>query len=324
MDQLKRVDRELLPVLEAFPANLINLHDIAGTRAAFDSMASDPNVAHPQVEGVEVQQLVVPYLPHTRGVELRIYRPAGGQRALPALLWMHGGGYVFGGLDEDDASLREMARQTGCAIVSVGYRLAPTHPFPAALEDCYAALRWVFENAQGLGADAARICVGGASAGGGLAAALALLARDRAEVRVHFQLLIYPMIDDRTIAPASEAAPETFIWSRESNRLAWKAYLGGEARGDVSPYAAVMRAQDVSGLAPAYIAVGDLDLFLEEDIAYARRLIAAGVPAELHVFPGAFHGFDGLAPEARLSQRFKSDRDCALMRATRYDRMGER
>jgi acetyl esterase/lipase len=318
MDQLTRVDPELLPVLEAFPANLINLHDIAGTRAAFESMVSDAIVAQPQVEGVEVQQLVAPCPPDTRGVKLRMYRPAACQRIPPALLWMHGGGYVFGSLDDDDGSLREMANQTGCAIISVDYRLAPNHPFPAALEDCYAALRWVFENAQGLGIDPSRICVGGASAGGGLAAALALLARDRAEVNVHFQLLIYPMIDDRNVAPADATTPDTLIWSRESNRLGWKAYLGdGEgASADVPPYAAVTRAPDVSQLPPAYIAVGELDLFLDEDIAYARGLMAAGVPAELHVYPGAFHGFDGLAPLARISRRFKADRNSALTRAT--------
>lgn len=160
-----------------------------------------------------------------------------------------------------------------------------------------------------------RIAIGGASAGGGLAAGLALLARDRAEVEVAFQLLIYPMIDDRNIAPASEKVPDALVWTRENNLMGWRAYLGREPGGaDVSPYAAAARAIDLTGLPPAYISVGDLDLFLDENITYARRLLAAGVPTEFHMYPDAFHGFNGFVPGAAISRRFNVDRDNTLKR----------
>jgi len=184
------------------------------------------------------------------------------------------------------------------------------------VEDCYAGLKWLFAHADELGVDPSRIAIGGASGGGGLAAGLALLARDRAEVRVAFQLLIYPMIDDRNVTPASYAITDPRMWHRESNRLGWKAYLGREGGGaDVSPYAAAARATDLTNLPPAYIPVGALDLFVDENIEYAQRLVQAGVPTELHVYPGAFHGFDLFAPSARVSKQFKGDRDDALKRA---------
>jgi acetyl esterase/lipase len=250
---------------------------------------------------------------------VRIYQPAGRAAMLPALLWIHGGGYVIGSVEADDLRMRRLAAAVDCVVVSVEYRLAPEHPFPAALEDCYAALKWLSIHAADLGIDRARIAIGGASAGGGLAASLALLARDRAEVTVAFQLLIYPMIDDRNIAQAGDTVPDTLLWTRENNRAGWRAYLGRDIDGeDVSPYAAASRAIDVSGLPPAYISLGELDLFLNEDIAYAQRLMDAGVPTELHVYRGAYHGFDTLAPSSGVARRFIADRDSALMRALRH------
>jgi acetyl esterase/lipase len=234
---------------------------------------------------------------------------------LPALLWIHGGGYVLGSVERDDLLAKHLARVGQCVVASVEYRLAPEHPFPAPVEDCYAALKWLSTHSADLGVNKSRIAIGGASAGGGLAAGLALVARDRAEVDVAFQLLIYPMIDDRNIVPASETAPDTFVWTRENNRMGWRAYLGREPGGaDVSPYAAAARATDLRGLPPAYIPVGDLDLFLDENITYAQRLLTAGVPTELHVYPGAFHGFNGFVPGAEVSRRFNADRDNALKR----------
>jgi acetyl esterase/lipase len=184
-------------------------------------------------------------------------------------------------------------------------------------EDCYAALKWVYTHARDLGVDAARIAIGGESAGGGLTASLALLTRDRGEVPLVFQLLIYPMLDDRT-GTLADPHPYTgeYIWTADSNRFGWKALLGQEPGGpDVSPYAAAARAQHLEGLPPAFIGVGTLDLFLEEDLEYARRLIRAGVPTELHVYPGAYHGFLLLVPGARVSQSFARDYLNALTRA---------
>jgi triacylglycerol lipase len=198
--------------------------------------------------------------------------------------------------------------------VSVDYRLAPEHPFPAPLEDCYAGLAWTAAHADELGIDRERIVIVGQSAGGGLAAGLALLVRDRAEIPLCYQLLIYPMIDDRNTSTSSQLV--TKVWTREANLLGWRCYLGHEPGvGDVSPYAAAARAEDLRGLAPAFIGVGTLDVFRDENIEYAQRLLAAGVPTELHVYPGAPHGFEGLAPQAAVSQQFLRDITDALRRA---------
>jgi acetyl esterase/lipase len=222
----------------------------------------------------------------------------------------------MGDIEQDDRLMQQLVTRIGCVAVSVDYRLPPEHPFPVPVEDCYAGLQWLFTHAGDLGVHPSRIAIGGASAGGGLAAGLALLARDRGEVPVAFQLLIYPMIDDRNVTPASYAITDPRVWHRESNRLGWKAYLGREGGGDnVSPYAAATRATDLTNLPPAYIPVGTLDLFIDENIEYAQRLIQAGVATELHVYPGAFHGFDMLAPSAAVSKQFKAERDQALKRA---------
>ena len=214
----------------------------------------------------------------------------------------------MGNIEQDDLMAKRFTTAADCVTVSVEYRLAPEHPFPAPVEDCYAALKWLFSHTRELGIDPTHIAIGGASAGGGLAAGLALLARDRAEVNIAFQLLIYPMIDDCNIRPASKSAPDTILWTRESNLIGWRCYLGCNPGGKgVSPYAAALRATDLRGLPPAYIAVGELDLFANESVEYARRLLQAGVTAELHVYPGAFHGFDGMAPGANVSQRFTAD-----------------
>src|SRR5262249_38310609 len=268
----------------------------------------------PVVEGVTSEDKVATGSHDGYGVRIRVYRPNHQSSKLPALLWIHGGGYVMGDIEQDDRLMRQLVTRIGWVAVSVDYRLAPEHPFPAPVEDCYAGLKWLFANARALGVD--RIAVGGASGGGGLCAGLALLARDRGEVCPAFQLLIYPMIDDRNVTPASYAITDPRMWNRESNRLAWKAYLGRDGGGaDVSPYAAAARATDLKALPPAYIPVGALDLFVDENIEYAQRLIQAGVPTELHVYPGAFHGFDLFAPSAMVSKQFKADRDNALKRA---------
>jgi triacylglycerol lipase len=214
-----------------------------------------------------------------------------------------------------EASLRPMAMTLGCIIVSVDYRLAPEVRFPGAIEDCYAALAWVFEHATELGVDSQRIGVMGESAGGGLAAALALLARDRGKYRLAFQHLIYPMIDDRTCV-TSDPHPYTgeFTWTAAGNTFGWSSLLSVPPGSDgVSPYAAAARAQDLAGLPPTFISTGALDLFLEEDLEYARRLTRHGVPVELHVYPGAIHGFD-MMPTAQVAVSARRDRLDALRR----------
>jgi acetyl esterase/lipase len=316
MDMTSRLDPELAAPLETWlnaTKGGIKLHDIPAARRMMDELAEAQMAKAPTIEGISTEDRQVPS--PEGDVFVRIYQPTDRPDTLPALLWIHGGGYVLGSVERDDLLAKHLARVGQCVVASVEYRLAPEHPFPAPVEDCYAALKWLSAHSAELGVKQSRIAIGGASAGSGLAAGLALLTRDRAEVEVAFQLLIYPMIDDRNIAPASETVPDNFVWTRENNLMGWRAYLGREPGGvDVSPYAAAARATDLTGLPPAYIPVGDLDLFLDENITYAQRLLAAGVPTELHVYPGAFHGFNGFVPGAEISQRFNAERDNALKR----------
>jgi len=261
---------------------------------------------------VERSDHVAPGLNGAPDVALRVHRPVGATGELPCVYFMHGGGYVFGTHRMDDLRFDRWCPELNCVGVSVEYRLAPETPYPGPMEDCYAGLKWAWDNAAMLGIDRRRLGIGGASAGGGLAAGLALLARDRGEVPLAFQLLIYPMIDDRmTRASASWEVP---IWTPRSNDAGWRAYLGSLFGGDVPAYAAASRATDLSGLPPAFVPVGALDGFLDEDVDYAMRLTHAGVPTELHVYPGGPHGFDGLLPGTRLARRARRDMEEWLAR----------
>lgn len=282
--ELRRVAR-FAPRRVVYPWSLPVLKRMSGMLRAND-------------DGVEVLTLRC-------GAGVRLYRPAGAGDDTPALLWIHGGGYLFGSPEQDDALCRRFTERLGIVVASVRYRLAPQHPYPAALEDCYSALSWLAELP---GVDPHRIAIGGASAGGGLAAALAFLARDRAGVTPVLQLLSYPMLDDRTVAPALDT-PGLRLWTTASNRIGWTSYLGG-----ADPSVAVpARRDDLAGLPAAWIGVGTLDLFHDEDLAYARRLSEAGVPCEVYEVSGAFHGFDGVAPKTSVSQGY-FDSKCAALR----------
>ena len=233
----------------------------------------------------------------TSGVGVRLHRPPAGIGTGGALLWIHGGGYVIGSPAQDDILCGRFAKALGGTVAAVKYRLAPENPYPAGLEDCYTALKWL---ATLPSVDPARIAIGGASAGGGMAAALAQLAHDRGEIDVRAQLLVYPMLDDRSAHRATPDDPGQRLWDKKSNRFGWDSYLGG-----ADPAAAVPgRRADLSGLPPAWVGVGTLDLFHDEDVDYAQRLRAAGVPCELEIVPGAFHGFDGIAAKSQVAQSF--------------------
>jgi acetyl esterase/lipase len=310
------VDPELVAALDLFPPLELSNEAVVQIRAMQEEMRAQMAAHQPAFPGIAVSERFIPGPEGAPEVRVLVYQPTTAQAPFPALLWMHGGGYVMGTADRDDLVLKGIVSAVGCAAVSIDYRLAPETPHPGPVEDCYAALRWLYAHAGELGIDPTRIAVGGASAGGGLAAGLALLTRDRDEVPLVFQLLIYPMLDDRTVTVA-EPHPYTgeFVWTHSENRFGWMALLGQEPGGpDVSPYAAAARAEHLEGLPPTFIDVGTLDLFLEEDLEYARRLIRAGVPTELHVHPGAFHGFD-MAPEASISQSAMLDRFDALRHA---------
>ncbi|WP_459547496.1 alpha/beta hydrolase [Nocardia sp. X0981] len=243
------------------------------------------------------------------GVTVRVFRPAPVRGAAPALLFLHGGGYVMGTAAMGDHFCRTVAERLGALAVSVEYRLAPEYPFPAPLEDCYAALRWLAQRPE---VDRDRIAIAGESAGGGLAAALALLARQRAEIQPVLQLLSYPMLDDRTSERTDIDPRRLRMWSRRSNRFGWGCYLGGPVSGEVPELAAPARCDDLTGLPPAWIGVGTNDLFYDEDIAYADRLRRAGVPCTVHEVPGAYHGFDLVERAAGISRAYRRARFTAL------------
>jgi acetyl esterase/lipase len=251
---------------------------------------------------VEHTDQIAPGGPGQPGVPVRLHRERGIAEPRPCLISIHGGGYVIGTHLGDDGRFDRWSPALRCVGVSVGYRLAPETPFPGPLEDCYAALRWAFRNATDLGIDPDRIGIMGGSAGGGLAAGLALLARDRAEIPVAFQVLSYPMLDDRmTTRSATAGAP---LWGPAPNQFGWRSYLSGLRPGQNTPnYAVPARATNLAGLPPAFITVGNLDGLLDEDVKYAQRLIAAGVPTDLHVFAGAPHAFDSLMAGTAVAQR---------------------
>ncbi len=296
------VDPELIPLLKIL--SKINLADLV----------YPPPLPTPAPQLVERR---IPGPPGAPEVRLVIVDPAPGRKGRPALLHMHGGGFTAGSAELDATLLQTIAENCGCVVVSVDYRLAPETHFLGAIEDNYAGLRWLHNNAETLGVDRKRIVIGGESAGGYHAAQLAIYARDRKEVPIIFQLLIYPALDDRT--GSSRPVPPhigEFIWTAEANRPAWTALLGVPAGSpNVPASAAPARVKNLEGLPPAFIAVGSIDLLVGENIDYAHRLLDAGVPTELHVLPGAYHGFDRLVPNAEISKRFTRLWIGALQRA---------
>ncbi|MEZ5342659.1 MAG: alpha/beta hydrolase [Acidimicrobiales bacterium] len=305
------VDADHLAVLRAIPAGTVVLDDIPRRRAAFAAAADAAPM--PMPDDVTISEETAPGVRGAPAVRVKVYRRNGVTNDVPGLYWIHGGGMVLGSADRDDPRCAWLASKLGIVVASVDYRLAPEHPYPAPMDDCYSGLSWFASNASALGVDSARLAIGGASAGAGLAAGLALLARDLKAPAICFQLLIYPMIDDTNTTPSSYDIIDDRVWNRAANIVGWESYVGG--LDDIPIYAAPARADDLSGLPPAYVSVGTLDMFLDEDISYARKLLASGVPTELHVYPGAFHGSNGLVPKAALTRRWIADEHAALVRA---------
>jgi triacylglycerol lipase len=247
-------------------------------------------------------------------IRVLTHRPTKIDKPLPAILHVHGGGFVMGAPEIKDVENRIFASELQCAIYSVDYRLAPEAPHPAALQDIYSVLLWLHDQSRELELDRARIGIKGESGGAGLAAGVALYARDQEGPKFAFQHLIYPMIDDRTAVKDLRPHVGKFVWTQQHNYFGWRSLLGQEpGSAGVSPYAAASRAIDLAGLPPTYISVGTLDLFLEENMDYADRLARAGVPVEFHVYPGVYHGFYRV-PEARVTRQAERDTREALRR----------
>ncbi|MCD9878453.1 alpha/beta hydrolase [Streptomyces guryensis] len=305
------IDPELAPRLE-FVA-LFDFTDHEAARAGMNrGLAYQPPYESPVP--LTVQDELVPGPADAPPVAVRVHRPAG-QGEVPGLLYLHGGGFVLGSIATSDADARRLAAETGAAVVLVDYRLAPEHPYPAAIEDCYAALEWVAKNAAGLGIDAHRIGVFGESAGGALAAALTLLTRDRGGPDLCFQCLLTPVLDDRLLTESMRAYTDTPGWSRPDAELSWDHFLGEGVRGGdgVSSFAAPARAEDLSGLPPAFVGAAQFDPLRDEAIAYAQRLAQAAVLTELHLYPGTFHGANQ-GSQATVATRMNTDVIAALRR----------
>jgi|GEM_PF-22553 len=302
---LDRLDPELAMILADFPAEMANINrgNVNVIRDMMNAQVFEPAPSAVQIE----QRTLQTANPSQPDVRVVIYRTPS-EQPQAGLIWFHGGGYIVGSAEDDRA--RKIAEQLDCAVFSVDYRLAPEDPFPAGIEDCQAALLWAVEYAKELGIDATRVAIGGASAGAGMAAGLAQLNRDQGGPALAMQLLLYPMLDNLHDTPSGHITNNP-VWNRETSLNAWEMYLDGVPGTRASPYAAASRANDMTGLPPAYAE----DLFRDENIEYARRLNEAGVPAELTVYPGLFHGADVFMPTARLSQRLDSEFIQALSRA---------
>lgn len=302
-DILSRVDPELREGAQRIMARPLP----PLTRESLTALRAVPPMEQPpSASTARVQQRATPGRAGQPDVGFELITPAEGAGLRPAIIHIHGGGFILGRVTDTTAMCQSMATEFDCIVANVDYRLAPETPFPGPVEDCYAVLSWVHANAEALGVDRSRIAVMGESAGGGLAAMLAIMARDRAEIPLCYQVLIYPMLDDRT---GSTVRVPPFIgtigWDETGNRFGWSSFLGMEAGSASPPYGAVpARLEDLTGLAPAFIGVGGLDLFVDENIQYARRLVSSGVPVRFHLTPGAYHGFDFVVADSRASREF--------------------
>ncbi len=289
------VDPELLAHVESMPQVELTHDILPRVREMSDAVAQN---RQPLPDDILREERIVPGRNGDPDVRLLIYRPVEQEAGRPGIFHTHGGGFILGAPERGEAGFVSLVRELDCVVVSVAYRLSPETKFPGPMDDCYAGLSWMYQNATDLGVDPERIALAGESAGAGLAAGLCLLVRDRAEFPVLFQYLAVPMLDDRTaIREEDDPHPFTgeFGWNRQHNRFGWECYLEG-APGDrgTSKYASPARETDLSGLPPTYVLTGAMDLFLQEDTDYAMRLIRCGVPTELRIMPGAPHGALGL------------------------------
>jgi len=315
------IDPELEAVLDFMP--VIDLDDPAEARREFEKMLVTMRTPLPEAELLDIEDRLIPGWEGDPEVSVRVYRPkavaAGSGAPVPGILLIHGGGFIVGSVEAEHAGAVLTAVDAGAVLVSVDYRLAPEHPYPAGLHDCYAALSFLHAEAGALGVDPERIALLGASAGGGLAAGTALLARDRGGPPVCFQMLHIPELDDRLETPSMQKFVDSPLWNRPLAVKSWQFYLGDlSGRDDVPIYAAPARATDLTGLPPAYVSTAESDPLRDEGIAYALAMLRAGVSVELHQFPGTFHG-SALVTGAAVSRRAAQEASVVWRRALGVD-----
>jgi acetyl esterase/lipase len=304
-----RFDAELATIVPVLPR--LDLGDIDAVRAMLLELRA--MVARPALpDSVTIERRTVPGRDGAPDVDVCIISPGSPAASRPALLWMHGGGFVMGDIDSDVSTVAHIAAGVGAVVVSVAYRLAPERPYPAALDDCRTALDWLFANTHELGVDGTRVGVGGISAGACLAAAVAIADRDDDRARLCFQILETPVLDDRCDSGSMRRFTDTPLWTQRNAQLSWQAYLGPGRADAVPGTAAPNRATDLAGLPPAYVVTCEFDPLRDEGIDYAHKLMAAGVAVELHHYPGTFHGCPGAAPGTAVSGRMVADRLSAI------------
>lgn len=318
MGFLDRVDQQLLPGLtdmETVKAPTSS-DQLRAFRLEYSQLLLERSKTVASMEDIRREDHLVTRQGGSASLLLRRYAPVGLSGPSPAIYWIHGGGMIVGSVQGDDNYCETLAQETQAVVLSIEYRLAPENGPTAPVEDAFAGLQWAVDHASLLKIDPNKVAVAGASAGGGIAAGVALLARDRQGPEIRFQHLMYPMLDDREITVSSREFAGIPSWSRENNRFAWQCLLGAlYGTDEVSPYVAPGRMTDLSCLPPTLIQVGELDTFRDEDIDFASRLMQAGVQTELHVYPAAYHAWDVYNPDARLTVQAHRDRNAAIRQA---------
>lgn len=319
----ERIDPEVRAGLDAYleatgPRGLASIGDVAARRARYGELTALRRRASQILTAVEVTDVCAPGNAGDPPARLRVYRPKSVLPGGACLYYIHGGGMVLGSADSTDLIAEPLTMRLDCVTVAVDYRLAPENPHPAPVDDCYAGLQWIWSNAKRLQVDRQRIVIYGASAGGGLAAATTLMARDQEGPQIAYQLLANPMLDDRNESASSHQIRDLGAWDRDENIEAWKLLLDDHAGAkDISAYAAPARAESLAGLPPTFIDVGDLDVLRDEGVEFATRLMQSGVPVDLRVYAGAVHGSEFWAPESALAKRIVDARMAALNHAMR-------
>ena len=300
-------------LVAAIPGGFNSIPDIVERRAVVDGLLAAQMADVPPNDQVVTEDRTVPGPAGAPDIPVRIYTPANATGVLlPGIFFIHGGGMILGGIEANELTCAMLCEQVNAVVVSTGYRKAPEDPHPAQSDDCYAALTWMVAHAGELDIDTRRLAIFGGSAGGNLAISTALRARDLGAPAISYVMAPYPMLDDRNVTPSSQEITDVGIWDRAGNVEAWGWFLGGKA---ADAYAAPARASDLTGLPPMFMDVGDMDLFRDEDVEFAGRLLQAGNPLEFHVYPGAYHASEVFAPAAPLSQRIWAARVAALVKA---------